>query len=98
MPAYIIYRPWNFSMGSYTSNKLENKAWEYCVKHNIRIFPVCVEFKKKWKVGINLGPYKKGEKPNLSPESYGPGEIQKQIYKASLYYYNKYENNTNKKR
>ena len=38
-------------MGSYTSNKLENKAWEYCVKHNIRIFPVCVEFKKKWKVG-----------------------------------------------
>ena len=81
-------------MGTYSSTRLENKAWNYCVKNNIRIFPVCVENGKSCKVGINLGPYKKGEKPNLSPDIYGPGEIQKQIYKASVYYYNKYELNT----
>ena len=81
-------------MGTYSSTRLENKAWNYCVKNNIRIFPVCVENGKSWKVGINLGPYKKGEKPNLSPDVYVPGEIQKQIYKASIYYYNKYELNT----
>lgn len=81
-------------MGTYSSTRIENKAWDYCVRNNIRIFPVCVENGKFWKVGINLGPYKKGEKPNLSPDVYGPGEIQKQIYKASVYYYNKYELNT----
>ena len=84
-------------MGSYSATKKENKAWEYCVRNNIRIFPVCIEFKKKWKVGINLGPYKKGEKPNLSPNAYGPGEIQKEIYKASVYYYDKHEENTKTK-
>jgi len=85
-------------MGNYSANVLENEAWVYCIKNNIRIFPVCVENGKLWKVGINLGPYKKGEKPNLSPEAYGPGEIQKQVYKASLYYYNKYGANTKTKR
>ena len=69
-------------MGTYSSTRFENDAWNYCVKH------------KSWKVGINLKPYKKGEKPSLSPEAYGPGEIQKQIYKASVYYYNKYGLNT----
>jgi hypothetical protein len=58
---------------------------------------VCIENGKFWKVGINLGPYKKGEKPSLSPKAYGPGEIQKQIYKASVYYYNKYGLNTKTK-
>ena len=85
-------------MGTYSSTHLENDAWNYCVKHNIRIFPVCIENGKLWKVGINLGPYKKGEKPNLSPDAYGPGKIQKEIYKASVYYYNKYELNTKNKR
>ena len=55
---------------------------------------MCVENGKSRKIFKNLGPYKKGEKPNLSPDVYGPGEIQKQIYKASVYYYNKYELNT----
>ncbi len=77
-------------MGSYTSNKLKNKAWEYLVKHKIRIYPVCVEFKKKWKVGINLGPYKKGEKAHVSPDCYKPGECQAQMYKTCIYYYDKY--------
>ena len=76
-------------MGTYMATKKENIAWDYCVKNNIR---------KLWKVGINLGPYKKGEKPNLSPNNYGPGEIQKEIYKASTYYYNKYDKNTKTKR
>lgn len=98
MPAYILYRNWRFSMGTYMATKKENIAWDYCVKNNIRIFPVCVENRKLWKVGINLGPYKKGEKPNLSPNNYGPGEIQKEIYKASTYYYNKYDKNTKTKR
>ena len=84
-------------MGTYSSTRLEPDAWTSCVKHPISLFPVCIENGKSWKVGINLGPYKKGEKPNLSLETYGPGEIQKQIYKASVYYYNKYELNTKTK-
>jgi len=84
-------------MGTYSPTVLENNAWTYCVKNNIRIFPVCVQNHKLWKVGINLGPYKKGEKPNLSPNAFKAGEIQKEIYKACVYYYNKYGANTNTK-
>ena len=94
MPAYIINRQYKFMMGSYSPTSLERKANDYCIRNNMRIAPVCVRNHKLWKVGINLGPYKKGEKPNLSPDTYGPGEIQKQIYKASVYYYNKYGLNT----
>ena len=94
MPVYIINRQYKFMMGSYSPTRSEIKANDYCIRNNIRIFPVCVQNHKLWKVGINFGPYKKGEKPNLSPDSYGPGEIQKQVYKASVYYYNKYGTNT----
>ncbi len=98
MPVYILYKPWRFKMGKYIPTEEQRKAGEYCIKKDIRIFPVCIESGKLWKIGINLGPYKKGEKPNLSPEVYGPGEIQKQMYIASVYYYNKYGPNTNNKR
>ncbi len=96
MPVYILYRPWRFRMGTYTPTAQQREASDFCVRKNIRVFPVCVENGKLWKVGINLGPYKKGEKPNVSPEAYGPGEIQKQIYNANMHYYNKYGPNTNK--
>ena len=61
------------------------KSYKYIVKQNGSIVSEVTKPKVK---------YKKGEKPNLSPDVYGPGEIQKQIYKASIYYYNKYELNT----
>ena len=69
----------------------------YCINNNIRISPKPTQqgmYPEEWRVEVRIGPYKKGEKPNLSPDVYGPGEIQKQIYKASIYYYNKYELNT----
>ena len=77
-------------MGTYSSTRFENDAWNYCVKHNIRIFPVCIENGKSWKVGINLGPYKKGEKVHVSPDCYKAGECQAQMYKTCIYYYEKY--------
>ena len=84
-------------MGSYFPTTEERAAHDFCIRNNIRISyqPISTgAAPKEWYITVIIGPYKKGEKPNLSPDVYGPGEIQKQIYKASVYYYNKYELNT----
>ena len=49
----------------------EYNKWEsYCVDNNIRLFPVPTTkglYPEEWRIGVCLGPYKKGEKPYLSP-------------------------------
>ena len=65
----------------YLASEEELKWYRYCVRNNIRISPYGISGDgNQWKIAINLGAYKKYEKPNLSPEAYGPGEIQKQVY------------------
>ena len=52
----------------------EYNKWEsYCVDNNIRLFPVPTTkglYPEEWRIGVCLGPYKKGEKPYLSPNVY----------------------------
>jgi|TARA_Y100000114_G_scaffold43962_1_gene39548 hypothetical protein len=80
-------------MGTYFPTPEEIKASNWCINNNVRISykPETTGSRPKcWYITINIGPYKKGEKANVSPECYKPGECQKQMYKTCLYYYEKY--------
>ena len=43
-----------------------------------------------WRITINIGPYKKGEKPHISPYIYDRKTIWPEYYKMCKYYYDKY--------
>ena len=80
-------------MGTYFPTAKERAANDFCIKNNIRISysPISTgSAPKEWYISIIIGPYKKGEKPNLSPESYGAIECKKMMYKTCIYYYDKY--------
>ncbi len=68
----------------------ETKWYSYCVKNNIRVsyFPVQYE-KGKWKITINIGPYKKGETAHVSPATYDKYSLWQTYYQVCKYYYNK---------
>ncbi len=84
-------------LGDYFPTKEELLAHSYCIKNNIRISYTPAERgskPKNWYIAVALGPYRKGEKWHLSPESYPRTECQKQMYKACMYYYSKHDANT----
>ena len=61
--------------------------------NNIRIFPIPTTkgmYPEEWRIGICLGPYKKGEKPNVSPNVYTVDNIYEEIARMKKYYYDKY--------
>ena len=69
-----------------------NKYNLYCVDNNIRIFPVPTVkgmYPDEWRIGICLGPYKKGEKPYLSPNVYVVENIFEEMEQMKKYYYDK---------
>ena len=73
----------------------ETKWYSYCVKNNIRISykpETTGSSPKCWYITIIIGPYKKGEKVNVSPDCYKAGECHEQMYKTCEYYYEKYRN------
>ena len=79
----------------YSPSNEENDAYLYCVRNNIRISykPQTTGASPKcWHITIIIGPYKKGEKLNVSPDCYKAGECQEQMYKTCEYYYEKYRN------
>ena len=49
----------------------EQMKWSrYCINNNIRISPVPTQrgmHPEEWRIAISVGPYKRGEKPYLSP-------------------------------
>ena len=60
-------------MPSYFPSTEERKWMNYCVDNNIRLFPVPTTkgmYPEEWRIGVCLGPYKKGEKPYLYPNFY----------------------------
>ena len=80
-------------MGKYYPTIEQREAWEWCVRNNIRISyqpqtpgpsPKC------WHITIIIGPYKKGEKINVSPDCYKAVKCHEQMYKTCEYYYEKY--------
>lgn len=77
----------------YNPTEDDRKAFEYCVRNNIRISMVPMQQgmdPKDFKISVALGPYQRGEKVNLSPNIYSKEIIVQEMYKAMKYYYDKY--------
>lgn len=80
-------------MPNYTPSKEDMEASIFCIRNNIRISPMGIYGEKdKWKISINIGPYKKGEKQNISPHIYDKHTIWPEYYRMCKYYFIKYEN------
>lgn len=71
----------------------EQLMWDdYCVKNNIRISPTPTQqglYPEEWRIAISVGPYKRGEKPYLSPNVYTADNIWQELYNMKKYYYDK---------
>ena len=80
----------NNALPSYLPNQEEQKWYRYCVHNNIRISPWGIfNDPDNWYININIGPYKRGEKQNLSPEPYDRKQIWNKYYEYCKYYYDK---------
>ena len=78
-------------MPDYLANNEEEEAYRYCVRNNIRISPIGMkEDNQSWKIEIRLGPYKRGERDNISPSIYDKYTIWPEYYRMCKYYYDKY--------
>tara|TARA_B100000029_G_scaffold288867_1_gene282619 strand:+ start:672 stop:971 length:300 start_codon:yes stop_codon:yes gene_type:complete len=80
------------SGSKWTPTPLYDKWNLYCMDNDIRVFPIPVEkgmYPEEWRIGICLGPYKKGEKPYISPNVYTADNIFEEIANMKKYYYDK---------
>lgn len=78
-------------MPGYLPSDEELKWYVYCVQNNIRISPYGISDSSDcWRIAINIGPYKKWEKPNISPSKYCRETIWPEYYKMCKYYYDKH--------
>ena len=69
----------------------EEQEWKlFCTRNNIRISPWGTPQDGKWKICINIGPYKRGEKCNFAPHIYDKETLWPEYYKFCKYYYDKY--------
>ena len=85
-----IYKKKAKPLPHYIQTPEQIKWWTYCVKNNIRISPHGIlGDSDRWHIAINLGPYKQGEKPNLSPSKYCRKTIWPEFYEMCKYYYDK---------
>ena len=77
-------------MPSYFPSTEERKWMNYCVDNNIRISqqPVKEEI-GRWRMTVNIGPYKKGEVPHVSPSVYDKDTVYPAYYQMCKYYYDK---------
>ena len=70
----------------------EEQEWKlFCTRNNIRISPWGTPEDGKWKICINIGPYKRGEKCNFAPHIYDKHTLWPEYYKFCKYYYDKYK-------
>tara|TARA_R110000737_G_scaffold260067_1_gene268467 strand:+ start:181 stop:462 length:282 start_codon:yes stop_codon:yes gene_type:complete len=83
----------NSKLPNYLPSGEDQEAYSYCVRNNIRISPLGIQNESgKWKIGINVGPYIKGEKTNIAPHLYDVDTIWPSYYEMCRYYYNKRNN------
>ena len=77
-------------MPSYFPSTEERKWMNYCVNNNIRISqqPVKEEI-GRWRMTVNIGPYKRGEVPHMSPSVYDKDTVYPAYYQMCKYYYDK---------
>ena len=86
----IYGRRKNYRMPEYLPTKEEMEWRNYCIRNDIRISPIGIkEDNQKWKISISLGPYKKWERPNISPNIYDKHTIWPEYYRMCKYYYDK---------
>ena len=71
-------------MGEYMPNKFESKAYVWCIRNNIYIYPVATN-EGVWTVEI-----KNKDKASRDPSEYTKTDIWKTIFKYYKYYYDKY--------
>jgi len=77
---------------SWFPTEVYHKWNSYCIDNNIRIAPQPTQqgsYPEEWRIGICLGPYKKGEKPYVSPNVYTVDNIFEEMGNMKKYYYNK---------
>ena len=71
----------------------EQLEWDkYCIYNDIRISPAPTQqglYPEEWRIAISIGPYKRGEKPYLSPNVYTADNIWQELYNMKKYYYDK---------
>tara|TARA_B100000029_G_scaffold214121_1_gene212065 strand:+ start:1049 stop:1348 length:300 start_codon:yes stop_codon:yes gene_type:complete len=80
------------SASKWTPTPLYDKWNLYCMDNDIRIFPIPTEkgmYPEEWRIGICLGPYKKGEKPYIAPNVYTAYNLFEEIANMKKYYYDK---------
>ncbi len=71
----------NYRMPKYLASKEEREACEYCIRNNIRIAPQGIQNDPDhWRITITLGPYQRGEKPNVAPNIYDRHAIWQSYY------------------
>ena len=71
-------------MGYYMPNKIETKAYRWCINNGIYISPFA-NGKGAWYIEIKLN-----NKVSRSPDVYGGVTIWIKLYEFYKYYYNKY--------
>ena len=77
-------------MPQYNPTKEEIKYRTYCIRNEIRIYPIGIENDNEhWKIGVNIGPYQRGEKQNISPSIYDKHSVWPEYYRMCKYYYDK---------
>ena len=77
-------------MPNYVPNSEERKWMEYCINNDIRISqqPEKGEI-GRWRMTVNIGPYKRGEVPHMSPSVYDKDTVYPAYYQMCKYYYDK---------
>ena len=74
-----------FYMGKYTATNKDIKAYEWCIKNDIKISPTAKAAGSWW-----LDITNKGIK-NRSPQTFGRDVIWEKMYEYYNYYYDKYK-------
>ena len=74
----------------YSPSDEEQEWYRYCVRNDIRISlkPVKEEI-GVWHITVVIGPYKRGEKINVSPSVYTRDNVHQMYYQTCKYYYDK---------
>lgn len=85
-------------MGSYTRTDEEDKAMIWCIQNNICIAPRQIKWGEAlWVIDIETGIYPNRKLIGTS-EPFGPVEIWKKVAEYCKYYYDKHENNIQKRK
>ena len=75
---------------SYIASADEAEWYRYCVNNELRISTITVKYAiSKWKIGVNIDPYKKNETPYVSPHVYDKETLYPTYYQMCKYYYDK---------